>query len=238
MPNEVANAPILNVSDRTFLLIPSRFPPIRLYERIAADFHDAVTDIEALTNPRLREKEHIIRTSGIDEKNPSLQNWNHAPFAYFNPEGSWFFDPQTPCLELSGDIQTALAVSVAKRTLFLSRTEQDRLNLDMRVISRQVSGRFLDARHLGSIIDQDTRWALGRTMLEKGIDGVVFHSPERPVGNRYAVLNARSLERAIQGDHYKYVWDGAQIKEIYSFNDGSVIKPEDLQREERILPAA
>ena len=163
MPNAVANAPILQVTEKTYLLIPSRFPPIRLYERIAGDFHHAVTDIETLTNSRLREKEQIIKTSVVDDSSPSLQNWNHAPFAYFNPEGSWFFDPQTPCLELSADIQTALAVSVAKRSRFLSQTEQGRLNLDMRVISRRISGRFLDARKLGCSMDQDTRWHWGRT---------------------------------------------------------------------------
>ena len=238
MPNAVANAPILQVTEKTYLLIPSRFPPIRLYERIAGDFHDAVTDIEALTNPRLREKEQIIKTSGVDDSSPSLQNWNHAPFAYFNPEGSWFFDPQTPCLELSADIQTALAVSVAKRSRFLSQTEEGRLNLDMRVISRRISGRFLDARELGYSMDQDTRWALGQDIVERGVDGVVFHSPERPAGNRYAVLNAQSPERAIQGDHYRYVWDGTRINELYSFNQGDVIDPEDLQRDKRILPAA
>ena len=80
--------------------------------------------------------------------------------------------------------------------------------------------------------------ALGQDIVERGVDGVVFHSPERPAGNRYAVLNAQSLERAIQGDHYRYVWDGTRINELYSFNQGDVIDPEDLQREKRILPAA
>ena len=238
MFNAAAKAPILQVTENTFLLIPSRFPPVRLYERIAGDFHDAVTEVEALTNPRLKEKEQIVRSSDVDDKSPSLQNWNHAPFAYYNPEGSWFFDSQTPCLEVSEDIQTALAVSVAKRRKFLSQTDQEKLNLDMRVISRRISGNFLDARGFETSIDQNTRWALGQEILERDVDGIVFQSPERPIGNRYAILNGECLERAIQGDHYRYVWDGKQVTELYSFAQGDVINPEDLQREDRILPAA
>ncbi len=238
MPNAVANAPILQKTLKAFLLIPSRFPPIRLYERIAGDFHDAVTDLEDLTNPRLRQKEQIIEASGLDDKSPSLQNWNHAPFAYFNPEGSWFFPPQTPCLEVSADIQTALAVSVAKRTRFLSQTDQDKLNLDMRVLSRGISGRFLDARGFDRSMDQAKRWALGKEILEREVDGVIFSSPERPVGDRYAVLNGDCLERAIQGDHYRFVWNGKEVKELYSFAKGDVIDPKDLQSENLILPAA
>ncbi|MEM6889768.1 MAG: RES family NAD+ phosphorylase [Pseudomonadota bacterium] len=238
MPNAVANAPILQKTLNTFLLIPSRFPPIRLYERIAGDFHDAVTDLEALTNPRLRQKEQIIEASALDDKSPSLQNWNHAPFAYFNPEGSWFFPPQTPCLEVSADIQTALAVSVAKRTRFLSQTDQDKLNLDMRVLSRRISGRFLDARGLDVPMDEAKRWALGEEIFARDVDGVIFNSLERPIGDRYAVLNGDCLERAVQGDHYRYVWDGSEIKELYSFARGDVVDPKDLQSEELILPAA
>ncbi len=238
MPNAVAKAPILQKTLNTFLLIPSRFPPIRLYERISGDFHDAVTELEALTNPRLRQKEQIIAVLGLNDKSPSLQNWNHAPFAYFNPEGSWFFSARTPCLEVSADIQTALAVSVAKRTRFLSQTDQDKLNLDMRVLSRRISGRFLDARGLDVSMDEAKRRALGEEILALDVDGVIFSSPERPIGDRYAVLNGDCLERAVQGDHYRYVWDGGEIKELYSFAKGDVIDPKDLQSEDLILPAA
>ena len=239
MLNAVVNTPILPITAKTFLLIPSRFPPIRLYERIAENFHEAVTKIEDLTNPRLQQKKQIIEISDINSQNPSLQNWNHAPFAYVNPEGSWFFDPNTPCLEVSADIQTALAVSVAKRHKFLARTKQDKLCLDMRVIVRKISGHFLDVKKFGISMNKEERWKLGKQILEmEKVDGVIFHSPERLVGTRFAILNGQCLERAMQGDHYRYVWDGTCIKELYSFAEGHVINPDDLQSEHDILSAA
>ena len=92
MPNAVANAPILQKTLNTFLLIPSRFPPIRLYERIAGDFHDAVTDLEALTNPRLRQKEQIIETSGLDDKTYTRADWL---FAYWVSRAAGYLKPET-----------------------------------------------------------------------------------------------------------------------------------------------
>jgi len=87
-------------------------------------------------------------------------------------------------------------------------------------------------------MDQAKRWALGEEIFARDVDGAVFNSPERPIGDRYAVLNGDCLERAVQGDHYRYVWDGSEIKELYSFARGDVVDPKDLQSEDLILPAA
>ena len=57
----------------TFRLVPSRFPPISLFERVAhaADL-DVVFAIEALTNPRLRKLADGRSRSGFDALAPFL----------------------------------------------------------------------------------------------------------------------------------------------------------------------
>ena len=238
MRNAVADSPIIDVDDNFYLLIPSRFPPIALFERIANGDHESIAEIESLTNPRLQEKRRLMMARPeLDEKTPSLQNWNHAPFAYFNPDGTRFFGPDTPCLELSGDMQTALAVSVAKREKFLSQTKQPGINLDMRGLSRNVQGKFVDGRDWPLDLSHDEFRAMGVEITKRNVDGVLFRSAERPAGIRIGVVNAWTLDTAVQGDHYRYVWDGAQIANLYSFNDGEAIDPKNLVSESAIIAA-
>ncbi len=248
MLNAVDDFPITRIEGTFFLLIPSRFPPVPLYRRIAAGRDGEVSDLAELFNPRVKEKQRLSSSLGMatDESSPRLQNWNLAPFTYTNPEGSWFFDQFAHCLELSEDKQTALAVSVAKRELFLNRTSEDPVGLDMRMLSRPVSGNFIDARNLPIDLPLDARRALGRSMLKRRqtspFDGVLFRSPERPSGNRIAVLTGEVLDRAIQGEHFRYTWDGNRIASLYAFNsagtdEDNLIDPNDLRGEKVVLAA-
>ena len=98
-----------------YLLIPSRFPSVEVYRGLVAnDRFDALYESEARTNPRLLSKEQLLVSFG-GEGSPRLQNWNHAPFRYINPEGSRFFPSTLPALELASDPQTALARAVRRR---------------------------------------------------------------------------------------------------------------------------
>ena len=94
MHNAADDFRIREIDEVFFALIPSRFPPVPLYRRIAGGHDDDVAAIAELHNPRLKEKQHVLGHTGTaqSEASPRFQNWNHAPFAYSNPEGSWFFD--------------------------------------------------------------------------------------------------------------------------------------------------
>ena len=246
MRNEVASLPLIEENAKYFLLIPSRFPPVDLYDRLgpaSAGF----AKLEERTNPRLASKRLLIEQGvGEIDNSPRLQNWNHAPFTYTNPEGSWFFDQTVPCLEMSLDRQTALAVSVRRREQFLARTREAPINLDMRMLVRSVRGRAIDARSLGIEIDRTQRLAAGHEILKRRerepFDAILFASPERPSGGRIAVLSGLALDRAVQSDHFCYCWNGKRIVSIYAFNDKSstsdnVIDPDDLCMAENVLAA-
>ena len=248
MLNVVDELPVIEFSSKWFLLIPSRFPPVPLYKRIAGGRDDEVSALADMYNPRVKELQLLTgnATIVVDAASPRLQNWNLAPFAYPNPEGSWFFDQFTGCLEMSGDKQTALAVSVAKRELFLDRTKEPPIGLDMRMLSREVGGRFLDARSLPGDLPQEARRGLGRSILKLresvNFDGILFRSWERPIGERIAVLTGDVLEKAVQGEHFRYTWDGSRIASLYGFNSTKTVEenqidPSDLRGEKVILAA-
>lgn len=225
-----ADDPSSRAVEGTFYrLIPSRFPPQDLYARIAQGRAAEWTEIEADTNPRLRAQERILG-SRIDGPAPDrFQNWNHAPFAYGSArEGTRFWPPGVPALELVADIRTALAVAVARRERFMSFTDEPATELDMRVLSHPVKGVFADATHLDRHASEEERRALGRKVLELDVDGLRFHPVERPAGEGVAVLSTRPLGRSAQATHFRFLWDGLRIAGIYSFDTGETIPPGEM----------
>lgn len=211
-------------------LIPSRFPPIRVYDRIVAnDQHESVTELEVLTSPRVRARQRLIGIGAVDEASPQLQNWNHAPFTYLNPEGSTLFRPAIAVLELFDTLQTALAVSVVRRERFLRNTRVSKIGLDMRVLTTRIHGKFADFRGHDLPDNKSERWTIGDRLVEAKVDGVLFNCPERRGATCLAVLNGGVLERSVQADHFRFVWDGARILSVYSFSGkGTVIAADAL----------
>lgn len=236
---EVSTAP-LEIAETFNTLIPSRFPPVKLFSRLSDELHEELSDLESITNPRIRERERLLNgVRAVDVSSPLVQNWNHAPFAYDNPEGSRFFGSERPALELSDDLQTALAISVRKRERFLLRTCEASTDLDMRVLSRPVRGRFLDVRCWDPTLAQDERRERARSVLagREDVDGLLFRPPERLTATCVAILNGATLDRAVQGEHFRFVWDGKRVRALYAFGNGVEISPEDLPSPESILAA-
>jgi len=222
-----------------FRLIPSRFPPVSVYDGLVPDDRiGALVLVEDVTNPRLRSIDRLSRNrQAVPADSPRLQNWNHAPFAYGNPEGSRFFDHLRPCLELAADRQTALAVSVARRETFLSRTREAPIGLDMRMLSTPVEGRFVDLRRYPAGLDPGACRDIGAKISSEA-DGVLYHPPERSSATCVAVLRASALGRSIQTVHYRYVWTGNRISLLYAFDaEGRQVMPETLGGEEDVLAA-
>lgn len=211
-----------------FRLIPSRFPPVPVYDGLVAnDRIDELVAVENRTNPRIRSENRLL-PAYADRRPPHLQNWNLAPFKYINPEGSRFFGPNRPALELADDRQTALAVSVTRRESFLARTREGPVGLDMRMLKTPVNGRFLDLRDVPLDLDRADRWRLGDEVGED-VDGVLYRPPERPSATCIAVLRGDVLGHSVQTVHYRYLWNGSRISTLYAFDErGTEITPEAL----------
>ena len=129
-----------------FQLIPSRFPPIDVYERLGLpELRTAAQELEQRTNPRLIALRHIEKPPDPSHKDaPQYQNWNHAPFVYKNPEGSHFLGPALGVAEMSTDLDAALMLALFRREEFFSRTNEEGMGQDMRVLSRRVTGTLID----------------------------------------------------------------------------------------------
>ena len=239
MPSGGAKSGIVIWRGDGYRLIPSRFPPVSVYEGlIANDRLDALVAVENDTNPRLRSERRLAESIAKDPSAADrLQNWNLAPFAYGNPDGSTFFDESRPCMEVAEDRQTALAVSVAKREAFLASTVEAPIGLDMRMFKTPISGRFWDLRHYPAALEQKQRRELGAAMPCEA-DGILYHPPERPTATCLAIIRGEVLGRTLQTVHYRYLWNGTRISLLYAFDkDGTKIEPASLSGESDILAA-
>ena len=238
MRSGVAEMRTVHFEGDAFRLIPSRFPPVAVYEGLVAnDRHEDLALAESRTNPRLLAEERM-RSKYSDPGSPRLQNWNLAPFRYINPEGSRFFGPTRPALELADDRQTALAVSIRRRETFLKRTGEPPIGLDMRMLRTPLCGKFIDLSDLPSELSKDERWKIGAG-IGPDVAGLIFTPPERPSARCLAVLRSDVLGRSIQTVHYRFVWNGSRIELVYAFDDvGRELRPEEFARPYDVLSAA
>jgi hypothetical protein len=240
---EVSDAPLVHWSGDAYRLIPSRFPPVNVYRGLIANGRlEELVAAENLTNPRLRSHGRIVSMGqGNAEADPRLQNWNLAPFAYGNPDGTLFFGEDRPCLELSAERQTALAVSVAKRESFLQSTQETSIGLDMRMLSTPISGVFWDLRGLAEPaggLEQAVRKQIG-LKAPAAAQGLLFRPAERSAGTCIAILAGEVLGKSTQTVHFRYVWDGARIAVLYAFDRrGTEIEASKLANAEDVLAAA
>jgi hypothetical protein len=208
-----------------FQLIPSRFPTIEVYERLGDDeLQNAAKALEARTNPRLAAINQLPSLPKPSDKSASqYQNWNHAPFAYKDPRGTFLLGPTLGCLELASDLNTALAFALLRREKFLGSTGEPAMGLDMRVFTRRIAGSFHDLTKLDPNLSTAERRKIGHQLHESGSPGVLFCRPGYGDHRFLAVFDGGLLPRAVQGAHYRFVWDGQKVKSVYDFSDGKDI---------------
>jgi len=206
-----------------YRLIPSHFPPISVYDRVAspADL-DAVFSIENLTNPRLRQEAGDIsivppedRVSGPGTT-PIM-----AAFAHLNPEGSRFSDGSYGVYYAGHTLDTAIAETRYHRARFLAMTREDPLEIDMRTYLADLDGELHDIRGRDDLTDVYARdsyaagQALARALKAANSYGLAYDSVRHAGGECVAVFRPPVLSNCIQGPHFGYVWDGAQISTVY-----------------------
>ena len=205
-------------------IIPSRFLPIQLFERIAEpDDLEAVMAVETLTNDRIRdetgEAEMISREERVREPGSSVIM---AAFTHLNPQGSRFSDGSYGVFYAAHDLETAIAETRYHRERFMQATRQDRMELDMRVYTVALNGTLHDIRgqqrKLTSVYDPEDYKAgqqLGQTLRNQGSAGIVYDSVRRKGGECAGAFRPRVLSRCKQGQHLCYVWNGERISHIY-----------------------
>lgn len=205
-------------------IIPSRFPPIALFERVTEPNDlEAIFELESLTNPRLRDEVGEISLVPPEERisGPGT-SIIMAAFTHLNPEGSRFSDGTYGVFYAANDLETAIAETRHHRERFMRATKQEHMELDMRVYVTDLDGELHDLRGQKAtqpLVYHNDNYAAGqhlaKTLRKEGSNGIAYDSVRREGGECVAVLRPRLLSNGRQERHLCYVWDGRQIASVY-----------------------
>jgi hypothetical protein len=201
-----------------YRLVNSKFPPIEIFDDVAdADEFEVLYQIQALTNPRLKNEVghlELIPRSEIPFGIPGC-SYATAPFTHVNPSGSRFSDGSFGVLYLADSMETALAEVQHHQSLYWSNVRN--LNYE-RFVFRGLSCSFVDAamKDATSIPLNDPIYApddyahshvFGKAIRATGCPGFRYHSVRMPGSHCWALMTPKPVLSIIQTAHYEMVWN-------------------------------
>lgn len=224
MPGVAVDAPLRLFGRRTVWtpchrLIPSRFPPTGLFDRVAsAEDLQAIFELEALTNDRLRDEAGDLALVAPEDRisgpgtTPIM-----AAFTHLNPEGSRFSNGSYGVYYCAQTLPTALAEVRFHQERFLLRTREGPMKLQLRLYLADLDARLLDVRRLPTCHlsdDYGPSQRVGEQGRAEKRDGILYRSVRHPGGTCAAVFKPRVLRNCRQSKHYTFHFDGARITSI------------------------
>jgi hypothetical protein len=197
-------------------ILPSRFPPVQLFERVAgAEDLDAVLVLESLTNERLR-------TGPVVADAEPCASMIAAAFAYRNPDGSRFSDGTFGVFHAASELDTAIAETVHHRERFMRATRQARMEIDMRVYLTDIAADLHDLRSRSAEFadvyhpcDYTAGQRLGRALFAAGAAGIVYDSVRHQGGDCATAFRPEILSNCREERHLCYLWDGERVTTVY-----------------------
>jgi len=199
-------------------LVPSHFPPIDLFENVANPEDLAlVFAIESLTNDRLRQEVGDLALVPIEERisgagtSPIMAAFTHISNASRFSDGTAY-----GVYYGAKDLNTAFAETIYHREKFLSATHEPDTELTMRCYINQIAMPLHDIRnstyaHLHTD-DYLAPQQFAKALKAENSNGLVYNSVRHKGGECVAAFKPKAVTVPIQGEHYKYMWNGKKQK--------------------------
>jgi hypothetical protein len=205
-------------------IIPSRFPPIQLFERVTdpADL-DAVLALESLTNDRLRAEVGELDLIPLEDRlgGPGTSAIM-AAFTHLNPNGSRFSDGTYGVYYAGKELETAIAETRYHSERFMQYTAEPPIELDMRVYLADIDRDLHDIRGMRETLpavyaaaDYSASQDLGRRLREQRSWGIAYDSVRHDGGEGVGIFRPPALRNCRQERHLCYVWNGTRLTHVY-----------------------
>ena len=207
-------------------IVPTRFPPIALFERVAdpADF-EALLEIEALTNERIRDEVGEISLVPVQERvsGPGA-SWVMAAFTHLG-RPSRFGDGSFGVYYTAQSERCAIAETCYHWARFFAATQEPASDIDMRVLIARLDATLLDLRGRETAFEllylkDDYRHsqAFGLAVRDAGGNGIAYSSVRAPGEQCAALFKPRAIKRLPVGDRVlRYHWNGETIDRVFDF---------------------
>jgi hypothetical protein len=207
----------------SYRAVASKYPTVSVYDRIAGATNFAtLLEIEALTNPRIREEAGAYRKVRPEDvvagpgSTPIM-----ASFVYSGP--SRFCDGTYGVYYAAREEATAIAESRYHTEAFLRATHQPSIDVDKRLYVATIDGAFDDIRgrslrsKLYAAAPDDYGYSqryAHRLYARNRVDGIVYNSVRNPDGQCVAAFRPRIVSKAHIRKYIQFRWDGRRITGI------------------------
>ncbi|UPT74157.1 MAG: RES family NAD+ phosphorylase [Elusimicrobiota bacterium] len=223
------NVPVRAVSwSTTYRVIPTRYGEERILRKLAdAEDLDAVTAVERMTNDRRRqEDEEVSLVAARDVVKGPGSEFIMAAFTYRNREGSRFSDGSYGVYYTAKSKPTAIAETKHHREIFMSRTKEGPMRLEMCLLTAALEGDLHDVRGLQrklAGVYHRTNYAASRALakdlvLEDSF-GIVYDSVRHKGGECAAVFRASVLSGCKPAGLLAFDWNGTEISKVYELRE-------------------
>ena len=202
----------------TARLVPSRFPVVGLFDRVAAAGDlEAIFELEGWTNDRISTELGILQAVPRDEwvVGQPMASVIMAAYCHPRPGGGRFSSDERGAWYAARTIDIALSESIYHRSRELAEIGVLEARMQMRVYLSDFSTRFHDLRGAdtpAALYDPDDYSAsqrFARQLLSAGSNGVVYRSVRHPGGECVGCFRPRLVKSVRIGGHYEYQWEGS-----------------------------
>jgi RES domain-containing protein len=216
---------VARVRGRAHRLVPSRFPPVGVFDRVASPA-DAIAamELESLTNDRVRIA--LERSAVLPDRDWLLgvpgATIVMAAFLHAAPEGGRFNGPRLGAWYAARDLTTAVRETIYHHTRRIAASAMGfHATITMRELITSLDARLIDLRgrqhEHATLYDPDdyaASQAFGEAQRSAGHVGIIWNSVRRPEGECVVIYRPRSLLPVTQGRHLEYRWHGAPEPEV------------------------
>jgi hypothetical protein len=222
---------------RQYRIVPSRFPPIGLFERLVSpDELEVAYAIEGLTNDRLRAQagdlHRVPRDQWVTGPGASVVM---APFTHVGRD-SRFSDGSYGVYYAALDEDTAIAETAFHVARFLRQTREPPIEVDQRLYIGRIVEPLDDVRgaayaHLGDpdLATYPTCQAFGRERRAAGSWGLLYRSARRSDGECIGAFRPKAVTLPTQSRHFRYVFDGERVATVLTISEVRDLVSEDAR---------
>lgn len=212
---------------RQYCIIPSRFPPIELFETLVSPENlEVAYAIESLTNDRLRaaagELHRVPREDWVTGPGATVVM---AAFTHIG-RSSRFSDGRYGVYYAALDEDTTIAETVFHTERFLRQTAEPAIEVEQRCYVGHalqplddIRGAVYAAFRNPDLASYPVCQAFAAEQRAAGSWGLSYRSARREAGECIAAFRTRTVSLPMHGKHFRYRWDGTRIDRVLTVSD-------------------
>lgn len=209
-------------------VIPARYTEERILRKVSdAEDLDITAGVERLTSGRRRQEDgEAALVPPRDRITGPGSECIMAPFIDRNPDGSRFSDGGHGVYYAARAQATAVEETRHHRAVFMSRTKEGPMRLEMRVLTADLEAELHDVRGMQRKhpaiyrrSDYSSAQALAGDLFNEGSSGIVYDSVRHQGGQCAAVFRPAVLSRCRSAGLLAYDWNGTEIAKVYELRE-------------------